>query len=318
MTFNAPAFAAFLTHANHAPAAPAVPAEPIRVSRVERMTEIAVRACSKRITGWISAMKRWTSTNIHRVSHRFKMSRVDALFCSAQMVYFEPLIDRPMPVLVSDPVGESFLAVQVEPAVSATHSTGVPCPARIAVGSAQEFPEESSQIPIIHGTNSSVRANSNDSVKHLVNTRETAVIRPAVTGDLPAVLDLAERLCAESAFQRGTVLDRGQAALVAETLLASPLSTLLVADVNGSLVGMLGLAAYPHLLSGALRAGEVCWWVNPEARDGVGMRLLRAGEAWARAIGVTVCELIAPTPTYERVLRRQGYIGMGRVCERRL
>lgn len=100
-------------------------------------------------------------------------------------------------------------------------------------------------------------------------------------------------------------------------LLTSDGSTVFVAEKAGEVLGMIGLMAYPHPMSGERTVAEVMWWVQPESR-GCGLRLLRAGEDWAREQGATVLQMIAPSPETERLYERLGYVPVERTYQRRL
>lgn len=67
-----------------------------------------------------------------------------------------------------------------------------------------------------------------------------------------------------------------------------------------------GMTILPHMLTGQPYAAEVFWWSNPEAR-GYGLRLFYAAEAWAKANGVTMMQLVAPTQEAEQLYSRLGY-----------
>ena len=79
-----------------------------------------------------------------------------------------------------------------------------------------------------------------------------------------------------------------------------------------TVVAMLGLLVYPHLLSNDRVAGEIMYWVEPSARGG-GVRLLRAGERWAAAHGATVLQLVSPTPEVDQFYARCGYVPVERM-----
>lgn len=97
-------------------------------------------------------------------------------------------------------------------------------------------------------------------------------VRPATTDDLPAVL----ALWARAGLPAGTTDDRP--ALL--TLLGADPGALLVAEVEGELVGAL-IAAWDGWRGGMYRLA-----VDPERRRrGVGRRLVAAGEERLRALG---------------------------------
>jgi GNAT superfamily N-acetyltransferase len=141
--------------------------------------------------------------------------------------------------------------------------------------------------------------------------------RPATAADVDAIVAMGQRFLAQSVY-RGHLADNpGQVRTLATSLIASPEGDVLVADDGDGLVGMLAIVAYPHHLSGEWVAGEVAFWVDPAAR-GIGLRLLRDAERWARAHGAARLELIAPTPEVERLYARLGYRPVERTYHRAL
>jgi GNAT superfamily N-acetyltransferase len=87
------------------------------------------------------------------------------------------------------------------------------------------------------------------------------------------------------------------------------LGTILVAEVDGRVVGMICLALVPHLLTGQLYVDEVAWWVDPAHRGGTaGPRLLKAAEQWAVQNHANLIRMVAPCGSDAgRYYRRCGY-----------
>lgn len=84
-------------------------------------------------------------------------------------------------------------------------------------------------------------------------------------------------------------------------------ATVLIGEVDGHLVAMLGLFTYTHPISGCTVAAEMFWWVDPNHRGALGIRMLRLGETWCRESGATVLQMIAPTERVETLYERLGY-----------
>lgn len=141
-------------------------------------------------------------------------------------------------------------------------------------------------------------------------------IRPAVLEDVPALVEMARRFL--GSVYRGRLSD-DPAFLegLAHQLLTLPGRTILVAERGEGLIGMIGMMVYPHPMSGDAMASEVCWWVEPQHR-GVGMRLLKAAETWARAAGATTLQMVAPNPEVERFYQRVGFAQVETVYQRSL
>jgi GNAT superfamily N-acetyltransferase len=76
-----------------------------------------------------------------------------------------------------------------------------------------------------------------------------------------------------------------------------PQSTILLAEDDAGVIGMLAIVALPAPLSGQLYADEMVWWVDPRRRGWirVGPALLRSAEDWARARGCYMIKMVAPS-----------------------
>lgn len=90
--------------------------------------------------------------------------------------------------------------------------------------------------------------------------------------------------------------------------------TVLVAVEDGTCVGMIGGAVYPHFLTGLRTANEAWWWVEPHARNGrTGRELLRAFTAWAQAAGATRLEIGSRDERLDRFYQRLGFAPVERI-----
>jgi GNAT superfamily N-acetyltransferase len=133
------------------------------------------------------------------------------------------------------------------------------------------------------------------------------VLRPATRADVPAVVAMGRRFRAASRYRDVIADDPAALEALAVRLVEGPGSVLLVADRAGTLLGMIGLLAYPHHLSGERTVGEVVWWRDPAAAEALGLRLLRAAERWATEAGATLLQMIAPDDRVETLYARLGY-----------
>ena len=131
-------------------------------------------------------------------------------------------------------------------------------------------------------------------------------IRPAALADLPRILEMGTRFLHSTQYACEIGDNPAQMRILAERLLTQSDGMIVVADREGHVVGMIGMLLFPHHISSELIAGEVFWWMEPEARGG-GLRLLRAAETWARAQGVKRIQMIAPTLAVGHVYQRCGY-----------
>lgn len=142
-------------------------------------------------------------------------------------------------------------------------------------------------------------------------------IREATMADLDQVEALALRIGMESEPQRGVTVDAAHIRTVVAGCLENPMACGMLADDDGEIVGMCGLVLYTHPVSAALKAGEICWWVNPEARSGrVGLQLLAAAERWAESHGAESIQMTSADPKIHRVLARRNYESTETVYER--
>src|ERR687885_1752938 len=116
-------------------------------------------------------------------------------------------------------------------------------------------------------------------------------IRAAVPGEEGNILAMYEWLFAPPG-SRPPQWDPEKAVQRLREVLASPASTILVAEDGGALVAF--CTAYLEILS--VRFGRRCWVedfaVDPQRRSqGVGAALLAAAHAWAREAGASHLEL---------------------------
>jgi GNAT superfamily N-acetyltransferase len=142
------------------------------------------------------------------------------------------------------------------------------------------------------------------------------LVRPATGADVPRIVEMGMRF-AQMVYGARLRPDPEALSALALRLMGMADSTLLVAEQDGAVVGMIGMMVYRHPMSAELVGTEVAWWIDPEHR-GIGLRLLRAGETWARAQGAVTFQMIAPTPDVERLYERMGFERMETTFQRRL
>jgi len=153
------------------------------------------------------------------------------------------------------------------------------------------------------------------------------MIREATAMDIDRVIDMAERFARESEYKVETTWNRLAIANTVSALIANPNAVVLLAEVSreggGTMhlttVGMLAITLYPHPFSGETAASELAWWVDPEARGGgAGLRLLHAGEVWAKHRGARLIQMIAPNEGVGRLYAKLGYTALETWYQRRL
>lgn len=133
--------------------------------------------------------------------------------------------------------------------------------------------------------------------------------------DLPTLVAMARRFL--GSVYAGKLPDNpAQLETFGRGLLTNPASTVWVAE-DETPIGLIAMLLYTHPMSGELTATEVVWWVNPERR-GVGVRLFKRAEAWARAQGAVLLQMIAPTEAVARFYERCGFDRIETTYHRRL
>lgn len=139
-----------------------------------------------------------------------------------------------------------------------------------------------------------------------------------MVADLDALVAMGQRFLAQSNYRRHLTENPAQMRMTAAQLIEAASGNVFVAEADdGTLVGMLGVIVFPHHLSGDTTCGEVFWWVEPDRR-GIGLRLLRAAEAWAKAQGATTLQLIAPSHEVETLYERLGFEAVERTYQKAL
>ena len=151
-------------------------------------------------------------------------------------------------------------------------------------------------------------------------------VRCARMDDHDAILAMLGRVAQFSRYTEGKRLNRRHLEATLTRMMQMPNAGFLIAEYEGQPVGLFVLMLSEDLLSGVRLASEVCWWVDREARAhfaglrgrlGVGLRLLEAGEAWAKAHRVHTLQMLAPEPRFHRLFERRGYLARQLVFERR-
>jgi GNAT superfamily N-acetyltransferase len=130
-------------------------------------------------------------------------------------------------------------------------------------------------------------------------------IRSAMAADLDRLVEMGLRFREETAYKQHLGENADEMRKLATRLIAGD-GEILVSERDGNLVGMLGYIVYAHHLSGEKIAGELFWWVEPEAR-GDGLRLLRQAEKRAKAAGATRMQMISPSKRVSDLYERLGY-----------
>lgn len=142
------------------------------------------------------------------------------------------------------------------------------------------------------------------------------VIRQATDEDSAALFRVLVDLATTSRYTGGAVLNAAHLRAMLARMLANLDAGFLVATVDDDIVGLLVMLLYDDLISGQRKAAEVCWYVQPAQRNGLGVRLLAAAEQWAEAHEATTIQMISPDQRFGSLYFRRGYVPVHRVFER--
>lgn len=136
------------------------------------------------------------------------------------------------------------------------------------------------------------------------------MIRHAIHSDIGAIVAMSEKFYATTHYSRWADFNPETVESLATNLLENHI--LLVAEVDGEVVGMVGLFVAPFMFNhDRIGAYEVVWWVNPDAQGaGVGMELLAAIEPACRAKGVNAIQMVMMAnspPKAQAIYEKFGY-----------
>lgn len=166
---------------------------------------------------------------------------------------------------------------------------------------------------VYHGVASSVLPSGSTTLPN-----KATVIRHASASDTEALIALGLAFVRDSPYTAHVAENPEQIGKVIAFLLAQPNSTILVAERDGAVIGLIGLAMVPHLWSGVLTVSELAYYVHPDHRGTVGIRLLKAAEAWAGASGAKAMQMIAPSAEVGRFYERLHYRPLETNYEKRI
>ncbi len=128
------------------------------------------------------------------------------------------------------------------------------------------------------------------------------IIRQATIDDIGALSAMGRAFLSYSPYGKHVAFDEASANETAKRLLEDEHSTILVAEAEGQIVGMVGGLIYPHYFNYESLVGqELFWWVNQEHRKtGVGIKLLNAFEQWVKSMGAHLNFMIALSDEHEQ------------------
>ena len=151
-------------------------------------------------------------------------------------------------------------------------------------------------------------------------SRGRMMIRRATAEDIPAIVTMAQTFAASPLYAAHvTVSVPHLTRLIASFLVNEDALALIAARDDGSLVGMIGMLICEHPVSGQRVATELAWWVDADTRGvGLGVKLLRAAEAWAAERGAEAMQMGAPTERVGEFYQAMGYARVETSYQRRL
>ncbi len=81
-----------------------------------------------------------------------------------------------------------------------------------------------------------------------------------------------------------------------------------VYEVEGVVVGMIGVTATIHPFTGQPVVSELFWYVRPGHRGRAGLKLLKLVERWAMMISARCLIMVSPSERVSRIYERKGYL----------
>lgn len=145
------------------------------------------------------------------------------------------------------------------------------------------------------------------------------MIRPATHADIAVLLILSEQMHAESRY-RSLPFNPGKMADLLASLMDGADGCVLVAEVDGHVVGCFAGWCAPHFFSDARVASDFGLYLDPEhRRSGLAAALLRGFVVWAHERGAVLVDAGVTTGTRldatTRLYRSLGFEPVGTVFE---
>lgn len=136
------------------------------------------------------------------------------------------------------------------------------------------------------------------------------IIRSATLADVQAVLDMSADFYASTPFKEWGPMDREQVESLVLGMIKDHI--LLVAEVDGKVIGMAGLLLIPFMFNPEVKhASEVVWYIDPSYESkGVGIALLKSMEEEARDRGAEIISMMALStspPVASKAYKAMGY-----------
>lgn len=134
------------------------------------------------------------------------------------------------------------------------------------------------------------------------------IIRMARPEDAERVIEMGSRSIKIGPYRDDLVDNPDVTRRLYDLLIKNPQARIIVSETENLVTGLFAFVIFPHYYSGELTAGEIIWYVEPEYRaGGVGLRLLKEAENYAREAGAVRMQLTAPTEQLGSMYKRCGY-----------
>lgn len=138
------------------------------------------------------------------------------------------------------------------------------------------------------------------------------MIRKATKDDLLAIVQMSDKFYATTKYSEHAAFHPPTVWVLAERLIDHGI--MLVAEVDGKVVGMVGLIVTPFMFNIEVNgAYEIVWWVEPEQQGSrVGYELLKAVEPAAKefenVVLIQMASLATSPPQVAKLYEKLGYV----------
>lgn len=146
------------------------------------------------------------------------------------------------------------------------------------------------------------------------------MIRDATQDDIPRLVEMGRQFFSVSGYPGFAEFDESSFRETLGKLMDGDDGTVLIADLDGRTVGMVGVFLFPFWFNRHhTTSTELFWWCEGK---GMGMELFKVGEAWAKDHGAKTMHMAALEALRPDVLgalyRRVGYHAHERAYLKRL
>lgn len=137
------------------------------------------------------------------------------------------------------------------------------------------------------------------------------MIRSATLLDIPKILTLVEQFYPQTSYAQWAPFDEETVKELITILCRRGI--LLVAQVDDSLVGILGVIGMPFIFNKNLISGhEVVWWITPDYRNGsLGKDMLRRVDQIRQLKGWASLQMVrleTSSPVLDRFFKSEGFL----------